>query len=194
MIPAVYTDEWNGYVVTYTGAVLKPLDPDVDAIHIEDIAHALSNLCRFTGHTASFYSVAQHSVIASKIVPNRPHDARRIALTALLHDASEAYLSDFSRPVKQQAGFGDAYRAAEHRLMVAIAMRFGLTWPLPPEIHDADVLLLRTEQRDLMPPLLRVPGRKTLAAPIRPWAPRLAERKFLNRYHELTGDSACTST
>ena len=81
-------------MVTYTGKEFYPLDPNPADIDIKDIAHALSNCCRFAGHIKSFYSVAQHSVIVSELC--EPENA----LAGLLHDASEAYLSDIARPVK----------------------------------------------------------------------------------------------
>ncbi len=85
------------YIATYTGKQFYPLDPRPEDVCLEDIAHSLSNLCRFTGHTDTdrFYSVAQHSVICSTIV------APEAALLALLHDAAEAYLGDISRPLKR---------------------------------------------------------------------------------------------
>lgn len=169
-----------GAVVTFTGRIVKPLDPDPALIAIEDIAHSLANQCRFTGHTRHFYSVAQHSVLVSEIV------SPSSAFAGLLHDASEAYLSDVSRPVKRQPVFGDVYREAEERLQAVIAERFGFQWPFPDDVHAADDVLLRTEQRDLMPDLLRVPGIDYLSARIDPWGPTKAEREFLNRYHELT--------
>ncbi len=78
------------WIQVRSGRKFHPLDPRPEDVDINDIAHALSNLCRFTGHCTDFYSVAQHSVIASQIVPPAS------ALAALLHDASEAYMGDIS--------------------------------------------------------------------------------------------------
>lgn len=174
----------DGAIVTYTGKAIEPLNPDPALICIEDIAHSLSNVCRFTGHTRFFYSVAQHSVLASRMVPHEH------ALTALLHDASEAYLSDFARPIKQQPEFGDVYRVIEERLMLAIVVRFGIEWPMPPAVKHADEVLLRTEQRDLMPPLLRFPGDEYLDEKIAPWPPSHAELAFRHRFDRLTIERA----
>src|SRR5690242_720613 len=115
----------SGQIRTYTGRAFSPLDPNPDDIVIEDIAHALSLNCRFTGHVRWHYSVAQHSVLCSEIVPSE------YALTALLHDASEAYLSDIARPIKQQPDFGDTYLRYEGALERAIAERFSLDYPFP---------------------------------------------------------------
>lgn len=171
-----------GHIITFTGRMMNPLDPKPSDIDILDIAHALSNCCRFCGHVRSFYSVAQHSVLVSRIV------APEHALIALMHDASEAYLSDIARPIKQQPEFGDVYKAAEERLMLAIGERFGFDWPMPPEVHVADEILLRSEQRDLMPPspdLLSYEG-ALLGETIRSWGPTWAEFEFLGAYRKLT--------
>lgn len=112
-------------------------------IKIEDIACALAKLCRFTGHCNAFYSVAQHSVIVSKIVPPEH------ALAALLHDASEAYINDLSRPLKQ---INPEYVDFEHnRLWPAVAAAFKLPRVLPACVKEADNIALVTERRDLMP-------------------------------------------
>lgn len=172
----------SGHIITYTGKLIEPLNPDPALICIEDIAHALSNCCRFCGHVKSFYSVSQHSVYVSRIVPPEH------ALVGLLHDASEAYLSDIARPIKQQPEFGTVYKAAEERLMLAIARAFAFEWPMPAEVHRADTILLRTEQRDLMPPspdLLAYEG-EFLDDRIRTWGPTWAEFEFLGRYRALT--------
>lgn len=174
----------TGHIVTYTGRTIEPLHPDPAQISIEDIAHALSNVCRFTGHVRKFYSVAQHSVLCSLIVP------QHLSFTALLHDASEAYLSDVARPIKSQSEFGDVYKLFEHRLERAIAQRFAITYPYPAEIKWADEVLLRTEQRDLMPNTLRFPGDDYLWAPIEPWLPEEAEAHFLSRFYDLTTEGA----
>lgn len=86
---------------TYTGIMFDPLNPDPELVNIEDIAHALSLLCRANGHFRTFYSVAQHSVNCMEEAKARGH-SRKVQLACLLHDASEAYLSDVTRPVKQE--------------------------------------------------------------------------------------------
>lgn len=175
------TDETlDGTIATFSGRTIRPLDPNPDDIYIEDIAHALSNSCRFTGHVRAFYSVAQHSVLCSEIVPND------LALIALLHDASEAYLSDISRPIKQQPEFGEIYKKYERVLEQAIATRYGLKYPWPDEVKKADNTLLRTEQRDLMPAIFRHAGEDYLDEEIDPWQPTEAEKRYLARYYELT--------
>lgn len=173
-----------GGIRTYTGRVFLPLDPDPALLDIEDIAHALSNSCRFTGHVKWFYSVGQHSVLCSRIVPDE------YKLTALLHDASEAYLSDIARPVKEQPDFGAVYRDVEGRLEEAIAERFGLQYPWHKSVKDADNILLVTEARDLM---FGVKGWsdyfqtiEPLEEPIESWTPEEAETLFLTRYYQLT--------
>ena len=172
-------------IVTFSGRVIDPLAPDPEQIVIEDIAHALSNLCRFTGHTRVFYSVAQHCVHCSSLVPDD------LALTALLHDASEAYLADIARPVKLDPDFGPFYRTAEVRLERVIGKRFGLVYPFPPEMHRVDNLMLRTEQRDLMPDLLREPVTELLPPlPLIAWSPSQAESQFLQRYNIIVREAA----
>lgn len=88
------------YILTYTKTRFTPLSPEMDQIKIEDIAHALSFLCRANGHFKHFYSVAQHSIHCCKEAKARGYSPR-IQFACLLHDASEAYLSDITRPVKQ---------------------------------------------------------------------------------------------
>lgn len=183
MIERVYPKEQApGAIVTYSGRVMRPLEPEGADFCIEDVAHSLANQCRFTGHTARFYSTAQHSVLVSEIVPTSDR------FVALMHDASEAYLSDISRPVKRQVAF-QAYKEIEERLMYALADHFGFAWPAPATVHWADDVLLRTEQRDLMPNLLRVPGDDYLDFKIAPMLPEQAESYFLARFHELTGET-----
>ena len=89
------------YITTYTGEDIKPLAPNSEQIHIEDIAHALSLLCRANGHFIRFYSVAQHSINCAKEAEARGLSPK-IQVACLLHDASEAYLSDLTTPVKSQ--------------------------------------------------------------------------------------------
>ena len=88
------SDKDIGWIETYSGKQFYLDGTDTDSIVIEDIAHALANLCRYNGHTNRFYSVAEHSVLVSYAVP------KEYALWGLMHDASEAYLSDIPRPFK----------------------------------------------------------------------------------------------
>src|SRR5258706_13895138 len=88
-------DEYlGGWIETYSGKQFHILDPQLDEIELYDIAHALSMQCRYTGHCESFYSVAEHCVIVSMLVP------KEMAIAGLFHDASEAYLTDEVSPVK----------------------------------------------------------------------------------------------
>lgn len=178
-------------ILTHTGRVFQPLDPDPDLIDIEDIAHALSNQCRYTGHTRFFYSVAQHSVLTTTVLLlptldwNFGTPSKRLLLEALLHDASEAYLSDMARPIKKHPEFGPFYLEAEERLEQAIAERFGLRHPWHDFIKEADTMLLNTEASQLMPenfPLYEEP----LDLKIEYTSPPKAKRLFLECYEQLT--------
>jgi uncharacterized protein len=175
----------KGYIATYSGAIINPLHPNLNSIRIEDIAKSLSQQCRFTGHVSQFYSVATHSVLASILVPEKD------ALWALLHDASEAYLSDIARPVKHGLGFGEAYREVETNLMSAICQRFGLDEDMPETVHWADDMLLRTEARDLMPPEFFEIETDWADGPfldfeIEAEPPLVAEGRFLQEFSRLT--------
>lgn len=168
----------TNWIQTYSGRKFYPLSPRVGDIFIEDIAHSLSMLCRFNGHSRIFYSVAEHSVRVSKILPPN------LQLWGLLHDSAEAYLSDIPRPLKKN--FRE-FREVEDALLEVIARRFGLSWPMPAEVVEADNRLLATEARDLMAPHpepwnLPFPP---LAERIVPLGPAEAEAAFLARFREL---------
>lgn len=136
------SDRPGDWMQVASGAQFWPLDPQPHEIEIEDIAHALSHLCRFGGHCDRFYSVAEHSVYVSHHVP------REHALQALLHDASEAYCVDIPRPLKR---FIPGYIEIEDRISRAIAHRFGLPVEMHPEVHEADMRMCVTEARQIMP-------------------------------------------
>ncbi|WP_253191675.1 metal-dependent phosphohydrolase [Burkholderia cenocepacia] len=177
-------------ILTASGRYFDFLSPDPDSIVIEDIATALSRICRFTGHTKQFYSVAQHSVLVSYLVP------QEFALQGLLHDASEAYLGDVSSPLKQLL---PDYKAIEQRVERAILERFRLPFPLHPSIKEADLRALVTERRDFMPePIDRYRVTDSVAwswtegiaatgaVPLPTFNPAVARTVFLARYEELT--------
>jgi uncharacterized protein len=174
----------NDAILTFSGRVVRPLDPDPTDIDINDIAHSLANQCRFTGHTKDFFSVAQHAIIVSQLCD---YDD---ALWGLLHDGTEAYLADLARPIKHQDGLGVIYRKAESRLMDAIAIRFGLEGDIPESVKWADEVALRSEMRDLMPSRINrlhsLRGDK-LDYTIIPMMPHQAERAFMLRFFDLGG-------
>lgn len=135
---------------TPSGGRIRPFDPSPDSVQLEDIAHALSNVCRFSGGTEQFYSVALHSLYVSEELANRGAGPRR-RLYGLMHDASEAYLSDLAGPLKRQLR---PYRVAERRVMDAVWTVVGVP-PLDDAdadaVHDADIALRAYETDRLLP-------------------------------------------
>lgn len=115
-------------------------NPESHDFPIELIAHSLSKLCRFNGHCKRFYSVAEHSVLVSRILP--PH----LQLVGLLHDASEAYVGDMPSPLKRMI---PQYKEIEERVQAAMAKRHGLPYPFPYEIHEADKAVYRAERSQI---------------------------------------------
>jgi hypothetical protein len=103
----------------------------------------LAHQCRVGGHASKFYSVAEHSVHVSKLCPAED------ALWGLLHDASEAYLVNLPRPLKLLPEFA-AYREAERRLQLAVAVRFGLPPDQPASVTEADDTMLWIEAHSLL--------------------------------------------
>lgn len=171
------------WIQTHSGRAMHPLDPRVEEIDIFDIAHSLALQCRYTGHVKNFYSVGEHSVRVSHIVPPE------YAMWGLLHDASEAYLTDMSRPVKRSSVLGAEYVKVEKRLMEVICEKFNLTLPEPPEVKKADNILLMTEKRDLLANGNCLPKwqetEEPLVETIIPWSWQIAEQAFINRYFDL---------
>jgi hypothetical protein len=168
------------FIQTYTGKKFYPFDPRPEEVCLADIAHSLSTQCRFGGHSTSFYSVAQHSVLVSLQVNH---------LWGLLHDATEAYILDWPKPLKRYLFVGRfrtphkywGMETVETQIASAIAERFGLTLPIPRDVHQADMSLLLTERRDLMVPtgeVWEISG-DPLTFKIVPWTWIEAEDQFL---------------
>lgn len=170
-------------ITTISGLRLDLLQPAEDSIHILDIAQGLSLQCRFAGQLAEFYSVAQHSVLVSRLVP--PADA----LWGLMHDASEAYTSDVQAPIKHSP-LMSGFRMIEAGLMKVIARRFGLSEEMPASVKDADQVALATELHDLRcytpEQAFRVAGAMPSTMRIEPLHWEAARRGFLARYREIT--------
>lgn len=172
----------HGWIQTRSGRKFNFLAMAPEDVVIEDIAHALSNLCRFGGHCKRFYSVAEHSLLVSRILPPE------YALTGLLHDATEAYVVDLPRPLKQL--IGEAYTDIEGAVWEVIARRYDLPIVLPPAIKEADNAVLLAEKAQLMddPPVEWQWAKGLKPAAVAVWGvePRVAANNFLIRFHELT--------
>lgn len=167
--------EW---IETYTGRRFCPLDPRPEDVCLTDIVWALSQKCRYTGHCATFFSVAEHSVLVSRLVP------AEAKLWGLLHDAAEAYLPDVARPIKRSlAGF----EAIEERVLRAIAEALGLPWPVPDVVWEADTIALATEKPVLFPssPNEWNLGVEAADLPVRCLSPIAARAAFLERFTVL---------
>jgi len=163
-------------IQTESGNFLDFLCPTPESINIHDIAHALSNTCRFGGHTVSFYSVAEHSYWCSLMV-SPSH-----ALDALLHDAQEAYVGDIPSPLK--ALLPD-YRQIENKLETVVRKKFELPLQKSKETHLADKELCKIEARLLMQPSEWSKGEDHPRVNIRCYSPLEAYNVFMNRFNEL---------
>ncbi|AZC55407.1 phosphohydrolase [Pseudomonas chlororaphis] len=168
------------WILTASGRQFDPLKPTAAMVTPYDIAHALAHLCRFNGHTRQHYSVAQHSLLVADLCPEKHQ------LVALLHDATEAYIGDMVRPLKQVM---PQYRQVEESIWQAICNRFNLEPTLPECVVRADLVLLATERRDLMPDhsgewdcLKGIPAR---GARIIPLTAQEASLQFFSRLMDL---------
>ena len=108
------------HITTFTGKHFDPLEPDASLIDIRDIAHALSLTCRGNGHVKTFFSVAQHCINCALEAEARGY-SQRVMLACLIHDASEAYMSDVPRPFKQAL---PEYKKIEEQLLELIMKDF----------------------------------------------------------------------
>jgi 5'-deoxynucleotidase YfbR-like HD superfamily hydrolase len=178
----LYNDiEKDMYVSTYLGNRFHPLEPRIDKVAIEDIAHGLAFQCRFNGQTCEFYSVAQHSLVVASLVSDE------LKLAALLHDAAEAYLGDMVKPLKLLL---PAFATIEDRVTEIIAAAFRLDFGNYHPIKEADLVALATEKRDLMPHSVEewtyIKGIKPLPERIKPMNPLEAKAAFLTEFQRLS--------
>lgn len=147
------------WIETYSGLRFDLLEPTPAAVSLDDIAHALAHVNRFTGHTSRPYSVAEHSLWVEWLVGDGhvgvTEPSPLLRLHALLHDAAEAYVGDLSRPMKEVLRLGRCnFKTIEWKVQRAIYEKLGLP---PPNGHEeevverADMVALATERRALMP-------------------------------------------
>jgi hypothetical protein len=167
------------WIETYTGKQFHFLSPAFDEFDIRDIAHSLAFTCRFTGHSNRFYSVAEHSIFVSYLAAD--------PLAGLLHDASEAYITDIASPLKPHL---HNYKKLEDELMHCIAHRYDFSYPLDPDIKDCDNTQLKTEAKYLLkskgiPWVDKYPTRRQHGIRPQCMGPEQAEKAFLDRYEEV---------
>jgi uncharacterized protein len=155
---------------TFTGKYVNVIEPTADTICIEDIAHGLSQQCRFGGQLPKFYSVAEHSLRCAGLAEQQNK------LEALLHDASEAYLLDIPSPIKKHL---TNYKEIEQKLMLVIAQKFGFTYPMSKEVEKIDVLMLQWEWEWVM-------LQNSKQHVHEPMSMGYAKASFLAEFHKIT--------
>jgi hypothetical protein len=158
---------------TGSGIMFDPLEAEVDKFDIKDIAHALSNICRWGGHTRFHYSVAQHSYIMSYLIDEK------YAFEALMHDTPEAYLGDIPTPIKDT---WREYKVLEDRLVRNLSKKYSFIYPFPEEVKIWDKKMKTLEYNELM--------RKDLSieSEISKMLPEEIEKLFIKRFKELSNE------
>jgi hypothetical protein len=174
------------FLATYSGGKFYPFGPDPSRVQIEDIAHALSNICRYNGHTSEFWSVAAHSLALVQELRARGYGIT-MQYHGLLHDASEAYLMDVPRPIKP---LFLNYEQWEENVERAVAIRFGLRCPLPVEVKNLDHNIVPREVASFFPPDSAAWARYGISRghkyePLVSVPPKQAEAEFLAVYTAL---------
>jgi hypothetical protein len=165
----------ESFIQTFSGRKFFPFNPKVDDIDIEDVAHALSNTCRYSGHCKKFYSVAQHSYLVSfKCNPEN-------AMWGLLHDGAECYSGgDIPTPIKH---FVPEMQNIEKGILKLLSTKFDLTYPIPQDVHEADKSMFLIEWSNLM-------TQKETKDEFVIWSPKKAKKMFLQRYYEILKNEA----
>jgi hypothetical protein len=174
--------ERGDFQQTYSGLAFYALDPRPEDISIIDIASALSKQCRYAGQCQRFLSIAEHSVHVSKAFHWNPPVVR---LTALMHDASEAYLSDIVRPVKQQL---PQYVEIEAKIEKVISDKYGLIYPLPAYIKKVDRRIVLDEREQNLGPVtipwpIDAENLAPLGITLQYWSPERSKEEFLDAFY-----------
>jgi 5'-deoxynucleotidase YfbR-like HD superfamily hydrolase len=173
-------------ITTVSGRFFDLLRPEEYEFDVEEIATALSNICRYTGHVNSFYSVAEHSVLVSRLLPSN------LALCGLLHDSSEAFVGDVSSPLKRLM---PQYQEIEERVQRAIAGYYNLPYPFPEAVHEADKRMYWQERQEVAnngvrDKLWHQDLRATRKVAAKGMTPTMARRMFLTEFNKLSSFAA----
>ena len=178
------------WMQTVSGTPFELMQPRVIDVSFPEVAHALSNICRFAGHVKEFYSVAEHCCRVADILPPA------VKVYGLLHDAHEAFIGDVTTPVKQCLG-KEAMKQFEGNVEAPLMQAIYDAANIPPPdqsiidaVKYADIVLLMTERRDLMSPTQRSWGSYETIPPlverIEPWNPVKARFEFIERLLKWT--------
>lgn len=198
IIISKYLGRLGDWIVTATGGRWYLTEPHPDDVRIEDIAHALSHVCRFGGHCREFYSVAEHSVHVLHLLQRTYPEDYLLHMHGLIHDASEAFIGDVVRPLKITM---PDYQQLEAKTMEVILGALGI----PPLSHEqevklkhADNVMLMTERRDLIThggdewTTTEEPDKEIDV--FNPWSPLAARIEFLDEYYTLREENRLTPT
>lgn len=190
------TDEakWQkAWMATFTGRSVYPLNVQLEDIVIEDIAHSLAQQNRYNGHGRFPYSVAQHSFLIAEALRRDGYD-EQTQLIGLLHDASETWTSDITKPMKNSLkealapmGKQGWLKEVELGIEAKVAERFGLPFPWPAVVEEYDTRIVVDEKRVLFPPTAQpwnIPA-EPLDILILEIDWRVAKQWFLRRFYEL---------
>ncbi len=173
---------WNQ---TFTGLRYDLECPDPTSITIQDVAHALSQINRFTGHSRFPYSVAQHSVLGARQLSHEGH-TEGVQREFLLHDAHEAHIGDVASPIKRCLGL--AWGDFERRHELALRTRFGLPRDMCKAVKEMDLRMLVTEAAQLLtrpPEPWGIPAEPIEGLKIIQWDPVYARHAFLSECNRL---------
>jgi len=172
---------------TFTGKTIDLTSLNIAEIDIDDIAHALSMICRFGGHTKRFYSVAEHSYLVSKQMQFHGYSSN-VQFAALMHDASEYLLNDMMRPLRRQTWMRQ-YNDFHTYLQGIIEERFGVQINKKDRIaiSEYDRSILLDEKAMLLPNTVEWDlGCHRLGILIHCWSPQRAEQEFLRLFYALS--------
>lgn len=169
-------------IQTVSGKIIDFTKPEQCTFDLEDIAHGLSQTCRFAGQSKFFYSVAQHAVLVSTLVPPD------FALEALHHDDTEAFMCDVPTPLKLLL---PEYIALEARMDAAIRLALGLPLKMSARVKEADALALSIEKPFVCVKTDMEWSRLPCTAgyehiDVEPMTSEQAKRLYLERHRELT--------
>ena len=167
------------WILTQSGRTFHPFDPKIEDVDIFDIAHSLSMQCRYGGHSNKFYSVAEHSLYVSELV------TRENALWGLLHDATEAYVTDIPSPLKKGIPL---WSTVENNIMRVICEKFNLSSIEPSEVKHIDTLICNDEMKEIMDGVNIIGdfrSREFLNVKINCYDSNMARSLYINRFFDL---------